>query len=322
MTPDNRLAVALNGYGDSRLGPGRVDRDVLPWPDLAELGRMAERVGYSTVYTPEIGARDAFATLAALAAETTRVRLATGVVRLDRRETRVTAMAAASLHELTGGRFILGIGSSGSIDETRRQIEALRHLLAGDAAPGADPVHLPAPGIPVYLAALGPRMTELAGEAADGVLLNWCTPERVREARDQVSDGARRAGRDPTDVAIAVYVRACLNPPGPAAEEALQVAAAQYAAMPVYRRQCEAMGLGDEARAAAKAWETGDSSLVPDELVRALCVQGDSQEARRRLGEYAAHADEVVVYPVAAREAESSLLGTILAVAPDPAVEH
>jgi hypothetical protein len=61
---------------------------------------------------------------------------------------------------------------------------------------------------------------------------------------------------------------------------------------------------------------------VPDELLRALCVMGSAAEARARLASYAEHADEVVVYPVAAREAASSLLGTILAVAPDPAVEH
>ncbi|HEV3475196.1 MAG TPA: LLM class flavin-dependent oxidoreductase [Actinomycetota bacterium] len=322
MSGDNRFAVALNGYGTARLVEGGMEREVLPWPDVVQLARASERAGYETVFTPEIGARDAFATLAGLSAVTTDIRLGTGVVRLDRREARVTAMAAATLHELTGGRFVLGIGSSGTIDDTRRRIETLRHLLAGDAPPGADPVDLPGSGVSIYLAALGPRMTELAGEVADGVLLNWCTPQRVAEARDQVAAGARRAGRDPAAVSVAVYVRACLNPPGPPAVEALRAAAAQYAAMPRYRRQCEVMGLGAEAAAATKAWEAGDPGLVPDELLQTLCVLGTAQEAKERLAAYSAVADEVVVYPVAAREAASSLLGTIMAVAPDPAVEH
>jgi 5,10-methylenetetrahydromethanopterin reductase len=322
MVADNRFALALNGYGAARLTEGSMDREVLAWPELAHLARASERAGYEAIFTPEIGARDAFATLAGLAAVTSTIRLGTGVVRLDRRELRVTAMAAATVHELTGARFILGVGSAGRIEDTRGAIETLRHLLAGDAPPGTEPVGLPAPGVPIYLAALGPRMTELAGEAADGVLLNWCTPERVAEAREQVAEGARRAGRDPAEVAVAVYVRACLNPAGPAAVEALQTATAQYAAMPPYRRQCEAMGLGAEVAAAAKAWDAGDPQLVPEELLRALCVVGTPGEALDRLRTYAASADTVVLYPVGAREAASSLLGTILAVAPDPAVEH
>lgn len=322
MAGDNRFAVALNGYGAARLTEGGMDREVLPWSELVHLARASERAGYAAVFTPEIGARDAFATLAGLAAVTSTIRLGTGVVRLDRREARVTAMAAATVHELTGGRFILGVGSAGPIEDTRDAIEMLRHLLAGDRVAGTDPVELPAPGVHIYLAALGPRMTELAGEVADGVLLNWCTPERVAEAREQVADGARRAGRDPADVDVAVYVRACLNHAGPAAVEALQIATAQYSAMPPYRRQCEAMGLGAEAAAAAKAWGAGDPQLVPDELLSALCVVGTPQEALERLRAYAASADTVVLYPVAAREAASSLLGTILAVAPDPAVER
>ena len=83
-------------------------------------------------------------------------------------------------------------------------------------------VSLPETPPPIWLAALGPKAVRMAGELADGVLLNWCTPERVRQAREEVAEGARAAGRDPAEVTVGVYVRACLDPDVMAAIDAVQ----------------------------------------------------------------------------------------------------
>jgi 5,10-methylenetetrahydromethanopterin reductase len=174
----------------------------------------------------------------------------------------------------------------------------------------------------VWIAALGERMVGLAGEVADGVLLNICTPERVHSAREETARGAERAGRAPEDVTVAVYVRTCLSHEEPHALAALRAAVGEYAAVPHYRRQFEAMGLGEEAAMAAKAFEAGELSGVPEALVRAVCVWGTRQEALGRLDAYReAGADLVVVYPVPVLEPLSSLMGTVLAAAPSPAVE-
>lgn len=330
MASDNRLplGVALNGYGLAVHEPDGIRQEVLPWRDVLDVVETAEETGYRSVFVPEIAAREAFATLAGFAVSTSEIALATGVVRIDRRDAHVTAMAAATLHEVSGGRFVLGLGSSGPIRRTGAFVRAVRALLAGEepveggVAPGG--LDLAAPvDVPLYLAALGPRMTELAGEVADGVLLNWCTPERVARARAEIARGAERAQRDSRDVTVAVYVRACLGHDEAFALAALREAAGRYAAMPKYRRQFDGMGLGEPASKAADASRAGRRQEVPDDLIRAVCVWDGRDDARERLGAYhEAGADLVVVYPVPAQEAVSSITGTVLAAAPDPAVEH
>jgi alkanesulfonate monooxygenase SsuD/methylene tetrahydromethanopterin reductase-like flavin-dependent oxidoreductase (luciferase family) len=285
-----RLAAVLNGYGVEHTD-GR--REVLAWDDVAALARLAEEVGYEAVFAPEIGGWEAFSLLTGVATETERIALVTGVVPLSARQPERLAMGAASLQDLSGGRFTLGVGSRESIARTAAALTDLRHRL--EEGSGTDWATDPHPA-PIYLAALGPRMTHLAGEVADGVILNWCTPERVAEARSTIGE------RD--DFVIAVYVRACLSPIDEQAGDALRVAAGRYARMEPYRRQFEAMGL-----------EPADV----DDIVAGVCVRGDRDSARRRLQEYAdAGADVVVVYPVPAGEAVSSIRGTLMAAASGP----
>ncbi len=321
------IAVALNGYGLLR-DDGR--REVLAWRDLVQVAETAEQTGYRAIFTPEIGAREAFSTLTAFSALTSRIRLASGVAPISSRDPRRMAMEAATVHEVSGGRHVLGMGSTESIRATHGYVAAVRALLGGGVArlPGSEgeipPLDLhPEPGaVPIWLGALGPRMTTLAGEVADGVLLNWCTPERVAQAREQVAAGAAAAGRDADEVAIAVYVRACLGHEDASAIGALAEAAVEYASMPKYRRQFEVMGLGKEAEAAGSPREGGPGRAAED-LVAAVCVWGTRRDALGRLREYAdAGADLVVVYPVPALDAASSVMGTVLAAAPSPAVER
>jgi len=317
-----RLAVALNGYGLWRHGPQGAIHEVLPWDDLVAAVETAEETGYEAVFMPETNARETFVSLTGLAARTTEIRLASGVVPLGARDLRTLAMATLSLQDVSGGRFVLGVGSLASIVRTREQLSTLRTLTSGAGADGVvlDIARSLAPEPPpLYLAALGPRMTELAGESADGVILNWCTPERVARAREEVSRGAERAARDPGAVTVAVFVRCCLGHDEEHAVAALAEAAAQYAALPKYRRQLEAMGLGKEAQAAA---DRSDPELVRS-LLDAVAVRGGRDEALDRLAEYRdAGADLVVIYPVPAQDAASSFTGTILAAAPEPALER
>ena len=159
----------------------------------------------------------------------------------------------------------------------------------------------------------------LAGEIADGVLLNWCPPERIAFARERIAEGAERAGRDAASVEVGVYVRASVGQGG-TAKVALRRAAREYASYPAYRRQFEEVGLGKEAVAAANAGP--DGAGVPDALLDAVTLHGDAPRALGRLRAYReAGADVPIVYPVATLEPVSSVLGTLFALAPVPAVE-
>lgn len=303
-------------------------RDALPWHDLIQAVQSAEQTGYSALFLPEITGRETFATLAGIATAVPRLLLASGVVPASSRTAQTTAMAAATVQDLSGGRMVLGIGSGpsepGALDRLRAYVVAVRRLLAGERVEidGEAAIRLslaPRDPPPVWIAALGPRAMRLGGEVADGVLLNWCTPERVAYARERVAEGASDAGRDPAKVTVAVYVRACVGE-REAALSALKAAAGQYASYPAYRRQLDAVGLGEEAATAAAAHASRRPGEVPEALVRALCIEGEVREARVRLESYReAGADLPVVYPVPALEPLSSILGTLFALAPAPA---
>ena len=305
-------------------GLGFALRDPLPWPELAAIVREGEHLGFVAVFLPEITGRDALVTLGALAGETDRLLLGTGVLPIRSRATMLTAMAAATVQERSAGRLILGLGTGdlgrGALEALREEVTRVRALLTGEEAErrGADASLTLDPGspVPIWISALGPKAMRLGGEIADGVLLNWCPPERVAFARELIREGAEAAGRDPASVAVGVYVRA-IAVEDAEAMSALRRMAGQYASYPAYARQFAQVGLADEAELGAEAHRRGDLEAVPEALVRAACALGGVAEIRARLAAYAeAGADLVVAYPVAVGEPAGSILHTLRAAAP------
>jgi alkanesulfonate monooxygenase SsuD/methylene tetrahydromethanopterin reductase-like flavin-dependent oxidoreductase (luciferase family) len=283
-------------------------RDPYPWNELAGLARTIQDAGFAALFLPEVGARDTLATLAALAGETSRLGLATGVVPLPSRSPGLLAAAAATVQERSGGRLILGLGtgpsSRGSLDRLRSTVVALRTALGGgegsvDGVPVRSSLRLAKPP-ELWIAALGPRATRLAGEVADGVLLNWCTPDRVATATTQVAEGAHASGRDPSDVAIGVYVRAAL---APGSRDGARAAAAEYGSYPAYARQFAMMGLDP----------TDAEAVVAGVMLTDRAGAADGLEAYRAAG-----ARLPVIYPVLPPGVPSSeaVRSTIEVVAP------
>jgi 5,10-methylenetetrahydromethanopterin reductase len=269
---------------------------------MVEIARAGERLGYAAVFLPETGTRDTLVTLMGLAGETHELLLGTGVIPMHARAAKLAAMAAATVQERSGGRLLLGVGTGGAapgaLARLRSYVGELRDLVGG-SAPGAA-LRLPQPApIPIWTAALGPRAVRLAGEAADGVILNWCTPERVARARDTIRAAAGEAGRDPDAVTISVYVRGAFSE---RADEALLAAASEYCSYPSYARQFGEMGI----------------EPTPEAVVEGICLRGDPDAARERLDAYrAAGAELPVVYPVlAAGEGPDAALAVLRALAP------
>jgi alkanesulfonate monooxygenase SsuD/methylene tetrahydromethanopterin reductase-like flavin-dependent oxidoreductase (luciferase family) len=297
-------------------------RDPLPWEDLAAIVRAAETAGYDALWLPQVTSRDPLVTLGAVAGETRDLVLATGVVPMRSRIAFATALASATVHERSGGRMVLGIGTGavgrGALDELRAYVGTVRAHLSGepverDGGRGRVSLRLPGP-VPIWISALGPKAMRLAGEIADGALLNWCPPERVAFARERIADGAEAAGRDPADIDLAVYVRSWVGEDRDEGMNAVRAAAAEYASYPAYARQFEQVGLGTEAAAAANAHGEGRVEEVPDALVRAVTAFGE--EAHARIAEFRERGAHPVVYPVAAGDAPASIEATLLALAP------
>jgi 5,10-methylenetetrahydromethanopterin reductase len=328
--------------GSKRLtGVGVVLRDPLPWSDERQLAETAEGMGYRALFVPEIAGREAFSILTGFADATVTTLLGTGVVTMWSRSPTITAMAAATVQDMSEGRLILGLGAGSMpptaetavrpLDRLRRYVRSVRTALSGRPVPPDDPFggsgFVLAPELtkeppPIWLAALGDRSLGLAGQVADGVVMNWCTPERVRAARGILDQAARDAGRDPAQITVSVYVRACLGMSDDAALTALREPAGLYASIPHYLRQFELMSLGPEARAAAEAFHAGRPDDVPEGFVRALTVMGGRREAMERGRAYRdAGTDLVLWYPVPALDPMSSIMGTIMAAAPDPSID-
>jgi alkanesulfonate monooxygenase SsuD/methylene tetrahydromethanopterin reductase-like flavin-dependent oxidoreductase (luciferase family) len=305
-------------------GTGFALRDALPWKELSAIVRAAEPAGYAAVFLPEIAGRDALVTLGMFAGETGALLLGTGVLPMRSRTPPMTAMGAATVHERSGGRLILGLGTgdvgAGALDELRETVRRVRVLLRGETLEEEEgrsmSLSLPPGGdVPIWVSALGPKAMRLAGEIADGVILNWCPPERVPFARARIAEGAEAAERDPGSVTVAVYVRAWVGPYETEAMSALRAMAGQYASYRAYRRQFDEVGLGPQAAVAAQAHRAGRPEDVPEVLVRAVCAVGG--EAGDRLEAFrAAGADLPIVYPVATTDPAASIETTLQALAP------
>jgi F420-dependent oxidoreductase-like protein len=202
----------------------------------------AERLGYDSVWTAEAYGSDAATVLAWLAAGTSRIRLGSAIFQMPARTPAMTAMTAATIDELSGGRMMLGIGSSGpqvsegwhgqrfarQLQRTREYVEVVRMALARERVDyHGETIELPLPDgpgkplkltispvqerIPIYLAAIGPKNTALAGEIADGWLPTFFSPEFVSDFRALLEEGAARSGRSLTGFDMAPNVNAYVS---------------------------------------------------------------------------------------------------------------
>src|SRR5919109_666604 len=209
--------------------------------DQLEIVREAERLDYDSVWTAEAYGSDAATILGWIAGQTSRIRIGSAIFQMPGRSPAMTAMTAATLDQLSDGRMILGIGSSGpqvaegwhgqrfgrQIQRTREYVAVVRKALSRERLEfHGETIDLPLPDgpgkalkltiapvqdrIPVYLAAIGPNNTRLAGEVADGWIPTLFSPEHVAEFRPLLEEGAARVGRklDGFDIAptVSVYV--------------------------------------------------------------------------------------------------------------------
>ncbi len=140
---------------------------------------------------------------------------------------------------------------------------------------------------PIYLAALGPQMIELAGEIADGVLLNWASPSYLPEAIDHLRRGAQRAGRDPDGIDVACYMRTAVVDAPKAAGPSTRRQIARYFSMPFYRIYFAQIGFGQEAAAVSSALDRGDveaaASAISDSMQAELAIVGTPEHCRREI---------------------------------------
>ena len=329
----------------------------LNYEEQAQLSKEAAQLGYRQIWTPEGSGEDAFQTCA-LRWNATRdvveggVTTGIGVAPVAMRTPMGFAMSAGTLSKMSGGRFILGIGSGqadvaayrrnwnlrgkSTLGLMRDYLTVIRALVRGETVDYTGPsieLHgaklgiTPPPETPVYLAALGPEMLKLGGECADGLCLNWCSPEQVVDSRKLVAEGAERAGRDPADVKICEYIRVCIDEDEEAARKAYTRSMMGYALGRLddpprsYRAHFERMGFADDLRriddmrrANAPIEEQVDA--FPEEIGLAVGYFGKAAGAAEHFRRLSEGLDIALVRIVASKPGLESARAVISACAP------
>ncbi len=336
-----------------RIGAGLDIRLGLGFEGLRQVGREAARLGFESLWTPDLGVPGAFHVCAAWSQDT-RLRTGISVVPAARLWGPVAlAMQAATVGEIAQGRFVLGIGTGGygagfwasvglpdrPIAVMRDYLTVLRGLLAGETVTHEGPAlrvrgaslagAAGLPRVPVYLGALGPQMLRLAGEQADGALLNWATPSRIAESRRLVAEGAARAGRDPGAVPLTMYIRVCVDDDVTAARRALGAQVLGYAmaapGTPLtsgYRGMFTAMGFGGILSELERRKAGGEplGSLIdaaPDDLLTSVGYFGPASGAAEAYARLSRGLDETVVRIVTARPGLGPVVAAMEALTPD-----
>ncbi len=297
----------------------------------AELARRAEAAGFESAWVTELDHSAFVAAQAALGA-TDHLLVGTGVALALPRSPTITALTAWDLDELSGGRFLLGLGSQvKQVMEGRfsvpfdrpaaRMAEYIRAVRSVWAANRGGPVihegefyritmptfhGPPRPerrDVPVLLAAVGPILARTAGEVADGLVGHPLASPRylAEQVRPSVAEGLHRAGRPSDACPVTATAIVSVGPDADAARRAARLQLAFYATTPSYRPILETHGRGALQGALRRAFVRRDAGeladLIDDELLDAIAVAGRPDEARGRLAAWRGVAERLVVGP-------------------------
>lgn len=317
--------------------------------EIVALAKRAEELGYESFWLGESWGRDAFSILGHLAARTERIGLATGIVNVFSRSPALIAQTAATLDELSGGRFTLGLGTSGPLlieqwhgilyqkplQRTREYIEIIRLVLSGDRVNYEGEIfhlqrfRLPFPPlrnrIPIYVAAFSPRNLELTGELADGWLPIYVHPDHLDAMKAHLAAGAGKAGRTLKDIEIAPWIIVAVAESDEELEAArtrVRQTLAFYAASmgTYYRNLFRRYGFTEEVERITTAWATGDRSgaaqSVSDRMLNALTIVGTAGYCRERLAYYRANGVTLPVVSLVSGQPRDQIDRTLRALAP------
>ncbi len=285
-----------------------IDRD-----GVVFYSKLAEELGYDSIWVPETWGNDAFTLLATIAHNTDSLKFGSGVVSIYSRSPAVMAQTIATIDMISGGRSVLGLGSSTDLvnenwhgtrherplQRTREYVEIIRLILSGERVNyegeifrlknfrlQSEPVRR---NVSVYLASLGPKNLQMTGEVADGWLPFLCPVGHLIKLRDVVEKASLTAGRAVKDVSVYPYVPALVSDDQEQANYRLKEFIAFYvgAMGPYYNRLVSSYGFETDASGVKEAWGRRDMEAavkcVSDELTNTVSVNGLQEEALEKL---------------------------------------
>jgi 5,10-methylenetetrahydromethanopterin reductase len=283
--------------------------------DIVTCSVSAENAGFSHITVAESFYRDGFALASAIASKTDRVNFGTSVIPIYTRTPFQIAMGASTLNEISHGRMgFLGLGvgyrnrteqyfgikQKRRLQRMREYVEIIKELLSGEEVThhgelfniekfpilSAEPLD-----VPIYFGSSAPKMLELAGEVADGVILNSIsTPEYVKFARERIAEGARSVGRDPSKIEIGHSVIYAVSEDGHEAIEKAKEDILFYLSYPELDPVIEKSAFGADVVKIRESYSKGDKetalSLISGEMLDTFSVYGTPGECRERLRKF------------------------------------
>ncbi len=283
--------------------------------EITELTSLAESLGFDRAWIIETNDRDAFAVATEMALATTDIVIGTNIVSVFTRTPTLLAMGAFTLDEISNGRFVLGIGPGGTeivrdghgipfskpLSRVGESVDVIRPLLKGErltyegsqfSITAGFRLRAAArnPELPIFISALNPKMLELAGEKADGVILSHAPVEAVPAIRERVRIGAARADRKPEDVEICINLPVGVDEPEGVAN--LRKAVAWHMAAPTYDWLVSHTGYSDLVGEVRSLWWSGDreksAGLIDDDMLLTFGLGYSSDMIASRINTYLA----------------------------------
>jgi 5,10-methylenetetrahydromethanopterin reductase len=277
-----------------------------PLPQMVQLAKVTEQLGYSHIWVGDSHLiwREAYVNMAAMALNTTKVKLGTGVTNPLTRHPSVVASAYATLEEYAPGRTIVGIGLGDSSVETmgmkpaklsyfEKTMAQMRQLLDGQEVQlETGKIHLLHPcknKVPIYVAASGPKMLELSGRIADGIIvLVGVADEYIAHAKERIAAGAKAAGRKVEDINLVLWVPCAVSDTAPA-KDAVKAHVARVVAHPLpYVLDPTEQKVLEEIRKTYDYYHHMDqqanhAEVIPDWLVDKFAIAGSVAECRAQI---------------------------------------
>jgi F420-dependent oxidoreductase-like protein len=296
--------------------------------ELIDCVRAADACGYDSFWLPEAWEREAFTILTELALRTERIHLGTGIINVFSRSPALIAMSAATLDEISGGRFRLGLGTSGArviedfhgisyqkpLTRLKETIQIVRALLSGDAVEfngecfklsrfklGFKPVRS---DIPIYVAGLGPKSLRQIGEIADGWLPTHWPRTRLSDGVAEIRVSAEASGRDAERIEIAPFVNVAVSDDLARARNSARLPLAYYIGGmgDYYHAALSRLGFSAEADRVRELWQAGRPKeairAISDEMIDSIAICGPLDLCQRRLDETIESGATLVLVPI------------------------
>lgn len=284
--------------------------------EFIEIAQLAEDLSYDSIWVPEMWGRDAFSILGLLASNTNTIKLATGIIPVYSRSPAIIAQTIATLDEISNGRMMLGLGTSGPIvienwhgvpykkplQRTREYVEIIKMILSSERVNydgeifklknfrlQFKPVRK---NIPILIAAMGSKNIQLTGEVADGWIPFLVPPDHLEIGREELSTGAEKVGKDINQFSISPYIPAAVSADENLTKDVIREYIAYYVGGmgTFYHQAMVRYGFKTEADQILEAWSKGDKrgaiESVSPEMSESFSISGNAESGQSKIAQY------------------------------------